>query len=74
MLADTKTKDFSPKPLVTIPDFAVPFWDSLLRLFYRGRLEFPRTRAQKLLKTKDVTVCDRQIGVGPIASWQEFSY
>ena len=65
MLADTK--NVSAKPLVAIPDFAIPFWDSLLRLFYRGRLEFPRVRAQKLLKTRDVAVRDRQIGEGPTA-------
>ena len=63
MLADTK--DVTAKPLVAIPDLASPFWDSRLRLFYRGSLEFPRTRAQKLLKTKDVGVRDRQMGVGP---------
>ena len=50
---------------MAIPDLASPFWDSRLRLFYRGSLEFPRTRTQKLLKTKDVAVRDRQIGVGP---------
>ena len=50
---------------MAIPDLASPFWDSRLSLFYRGSLEFPRTRTQKLLKTKDVAVRDRQIGVGP---------
>ena len=54
-------------------DLAMRFSDSLLRPFYRGRLGFPRTKDQKLLKTKDVAVCDRRIGVGPTAPWQEFS-
>ncbi len=68
---------FSPSTAARRPmafhDLAMRFSDSLLRLFYRGRLGFPRTKDQKLLKTKDVAVCDRQIGVGPTAPWQEFS-
>ena len=68
---------FSPSTASRQPmafhDLVMRFADSLLRLFYRGRLGFPRTKAQKLLKTKDVAVCDRQIGVGPTAPWQEFS-
>ena len=68
MLGDSK--EVSPKPLVAIPDFVIPCWHSLLRLFYRERLGFPWTRTQRLLKTKDVAARDRQIRVGPIAPWQ----
>ena len=60
-------KVVSAKPLVAILDFAIVFRDSLLRLFYRGRLGFPWTRAQRLGKTKDVAARDRLIGVGPKA-------
>ena len=68
---------FSPSTASRRPmafhDLVMRFSDSLLRLFYRGRLGFPRTKAQNLLKTKDVAVCDWPIGVGPTAPWQEFS-
>ena len=64
----------SAKPHVAIPDFVTLSGDSLLRLFYRGRLGLPCARSPRLLKTKDVAARDRQIGVGPTAPWEEFSY
>ena len=52
MLTDTRKK-VSAKPLVAISDSVIPFFvGQLPRLFYRGRLGFPWTRAQRLLKTK----------------------
>ena len=65
MLADGKK--VAAKPLVAIPYAVTLAEDSLLRLFYRGRLGSPWTEAHRLLKKKDVAYRDRRIGAGPTA-------
>ena len=72
MLGDSK--ELGARPLAAIPDFVTSSRHSLLYLLYRGRLGFPWTRVQRLLKTKDIAVRDRLIGVVPTAPWQGFSY
>ena len=46
VLADSK--EARAKPSVAIPESVIPYWNSLLRLFYRGQLGFLWIRGHKL--------------------------